>query len=60
MRIVLLLVGLMSLLVQGSLASDYFSSVTGLEELLHTEDYLTKELRSKVNGIRTLLDQLEG
>uniref|UniRef100_A0A6P4F8L9 procollagen-proline 4-dioxygenase n=1 Tax=Drosophila rhopaloa TaxID=1041015 RepID=A0A6P4F8L9_DRORH len=55
-----LLIGLMSFLGQESLASDYFSSVTGLEELLHTEDYLTKELRSKVNGIRISLQQLEG
>lgn len=59
MRGLVLLVGLTSLLAQGSLASDYFSSITGLEDLLHTEQYLTRELRSKVNAIQTALQQLE-
>ncbi|XP_041673581.1 prolyl 4-hydroxylase subunit alpha-1 [Drosophila eugracilis] len=60
MRGYIFLVGLMSLLVQGALASDFFSSITGLEELLHTEEYLTRELRSKVDGIRISLQHLEG
>ncbi|KAH8383446.1 hypothetical protein KR009_008674 [Drosophila setifemur] len=47
-------------LVSCSLASDYFSSITGLEQLLQTEEYLMKELRSKVNGIWNSLQQLEG
>lgn len=59
MRGLVLLVGLIFLLAQGSLASDYFSSITGLEDLLHTEQYLTRELRSKVNAIQTALQQLE-
>ncbi|EDX15020.1 prolyl 4-hydroxylase subunit alpha-1 isoform X1 [Drosophila simulans] len=59
MRGLTLLVGLFSLLAQGSLASDYFSSITGLEDLLHTEQYLTRELRSKVNTIKTALQHLE-
>ncbi|XP_020811601.1 prolyl 4-hydroxylase subunit alpha-1 [Drosophila serrata] len=56
----ILVLGLVSCLGRDSLASDYFSSITGLEQLLNTEEYLIKELRSMVNGVRTSLQQLEG
>lgn len=40
-------------------ASDYFSSITGLEQLLHTEHTLMRDLSAQLSETRTLLQQLE-
>ncbi|KAH8312834.1 hypothetical protein KR044_013154 [Drosophila immigrans] len=40
-------------------ASDYFSSITGLEQLLHTEHTLMSDLNSQLSKTRTTLRQLE-
>ncbi|XP_030556487.1 prolyl 4-hydroxylase subunit alpha-1 [Drosophila novamexicana] len=55
--------GLLALLVLASLicgqATDYFSSITGLEHLLHTEHTLMKDLSSQLSATRNALKQLE-
>lgn len=55
--------GLLALLVLASLicgqATDYFSSITGLEQLLHTEHTLMKDLSSQLSATRNALKQLE-
>ncbi|KAH8271299.1 hypothetical protein KR018_006070 [Drosophila ironensis] len=56
----LVLLGLVSFGIQSSQASDFFSSIAGMEQLLQTEEYLTRELRSRVNGFKNSLQQLEG
>ncbi|XP_034114540.1 prolyl 4-hydroxylase subunit alpha-1 [Drosophila albomicans] len=40
-------------------ASDYFSSITGLEQLLHTEHTLMSDLNAQLAQARTILKQLE-
>lgn len=40
-------------------ASDYFSSITGLEQLLHTEHTLMRDLSSQLSETRSILQQLE-
>lgn len=40
-------------------ASDYFSSITGLEQLLHTEHTLMRDLSSQLSETRIILQQLE-
>lgn len=40
-------------------ASDYFSSITGLEQLLHTEQTLMRDLSSQLSETRSILQQLE-
>ncbi|XP_062125965.1 prolyl 4-hydroxylase subunit alpha-1 isoform X1 [Drosophila sulfurigaster albostrigata] len=40
-------------------ASDYFSSITGLEQLLHTEHTLMSDLNAQLAQTRTILKQLE-
>ncbi|XP_017873632.1 PREDICTED: prolyl 4-hydroxylase subunit alpha-2 [Drosophila arizonae] len=55
--------GLLALGVLASLcccqASDYFSSITGLEQLLHTEQILLSDLSSQLDAAKTVLVQLE-
>ncbi|XP_001357665.1 prolyl 4-hydroxylase subunit alpha-2 [Drosophila pseudoobscura] len=59
MRRLLVLLGLLSCLGHLCRGSDYFSSITGLEKLLQTEDFLIKNLRTTVNAVRTSLQRLE-
>lgn len=40
-------------------ASDYFSSITGLEQLLHTEHTLMRDLSSQLSETRIILQELE-
>lgn len=42
-----------------SQASDYFSSISGLEQLLHTEHTLMRDLSSQVDQTRIALQHLE-
>lgn len=40
-------------------ASDYFSSITGLEQLLHTEYTLMRDLSSQLAETRSILQEME-
>ncbi|BFF93072.1 prolyl 4-hydroxylase subunit alpha-2 [Drosophila madeirensis] len=59
MRRSFVLLGVLSCLGHLCRGSDYFSSITGLEELLQTEDFLLRNLRTTTNAVRTSLQQLE-
>lgn len=56
MRLELLLLASLGCLCH---ASDYFSSITGLEQLLHTEHTLMRDLSSQLSETRIILQQLE-
>jgi len=55
----LLAILLLASLGNFSQASDYFSSITGLEQLLHTEHTLMSDLSTQLAQTRITLQQLE-
>ncbi|XP_068152598.1 LOW QUALITY PROTEIN: prolyl 4-hydroxylase subunit alpha-1 [Drosophila tropicalis] len=58
MQKVLLFLTIVSL-CNGCHASDYFSSITGLEQLLQTENILMRDLNAKLQSTKVQLQQLE-